>query len=370
MPLRRLLITFVALAVAACSGSSAGTTTTAPATTLVTTTTSANATTTTTGQTTTTTAPTTTTTLFTTVTTLPEGFRSPINGLSPVDEILLDRRAVAAKIDNSAAARPQSGVQEADAVIEMLKESGETRLMPIWHDNDSAYVGPHRSLRPTDSTLIPVIGAPLIISGGQPFVQELAVGRGVNLLGESTQGMHRISSRIAPHNLYGTTDGYRATADARGINNDSPGWLYEIGEWPIPEEIATEIVLSWSANTTVTWRYEDGVYHRWHGNSPHNWRDIDGNEGPLAADVIVVLAGATYLVPPPGNTGATVVGVETIGSGNAWVFSLGRVWQGTWQRDSLAEPYTLLDGGGTEAVVPPGVPWVEIFPEERSITFS
>ena len=49
------------------------------------------------------------------------------------------------KIDNHWDARPQSGIQEADAVYELPVESGLTRFIALFHQSDSAYLGPMRS---------------------------------------------------------------------------------------------------------------------------------------------------------------------------------------------------------------------------------
>ena len=124
------LIAAVALLAAACTSSdSAETTTTAPPTTTTTTTT-------------TTTLPpatTTSTSTTTTTTTLPP-IAGTINGL-PADDDLVDRRVVAVKIDNHPKARPQSGLQSADAVYEILVEGGLTRFIALFHQSDDTYVG-------------------------------------------------------------------------------------------------------------------------------------------------------------------------------------------------------------------------------------
>ena len=127
------LLLVAALALAACSGADAAheTTTTAQATT-------------TEASTTTTTVAETTTTELTT-----DGPASPINGLVVEDESLLDRRALVVKIDNHPNARPQTGLSEADAVIELMVE-GITRLVAVFHTGDAETVGPIRSMRPTD----------------------------------------------------------------------------------------------------------------------------------------------------------------------------------------------------------------------------
>ncbi len=36
--------------------------------------------------------------------------------------------------------------------------------------------------------------------------------------------------------------------------------------------------------------------------------------------------------------------------------------EGTWERDAVDEPFRLFDADGNPAVVPPGVPWISVFP--------
>ena len=139
-----------ALLVSSCtSAESAETTTTttlAPVTTIATTTT--------------TTAPPTTTT---TTTTIPEPeVSAAINGL-PAEDDLVDRRVVAVKIDNHPNARPQSGLDVADAVYEVLVEAGLTRFIALFHQSDADHVGPNRSGRPTDSQVMgQMAGGPMV----------------------------------------------------------------------------------------------------------------------------------------------------------------------------------------------------------------
>jgi len=349
-----------ALAEAACGGGDAATTTTSPVTTAAPTTSTAPTTTTTTAANTTTKGP------ETTVTTFPSGFSSPLNGLAADDTLELDRSVIAVKIDNHPRARPQAGLLDADAMIETLVEGGLTRFIALFHDNEAALVGPIRSLRPTDSTLIRPTGAPLFMSGGQPWIQSLTLARGVRLLGESA-GMFRTSLHTAPHNLYGETETLRASADARGYTSNPPAHFLAVDDWPYPDDTATEIVLNWSAATTVTWRYDEETrtYLRWTNAAVHEVQDDAGNRTQIAVDVLVILAGNLYTAT---GAGTSVPAIDTVGSGEAWVFARGRIWRGTWERDDIAEPFTLISPDGTTAVVPAGFSWTSVFPAGRSIT--
>jgi hypothetical protein len=46
------------------------------------------------------------------------------------------------------------------------------------------------------------------------------------------------------------------------------------------------------------------------------------------------------------------------------------MWQGTWERDNMSDPFTLVSADGTTAVVPAGLSWTSVFPDDRSITTS
>ncbi|MDA3013849.1 MAG: DUF3048 domain-containing protein, partial [Actinomycetota bacterium] len=151
---------------------------------------------------------------------------SPFTGLELTPEIWLKRprRAIAFKIDNNLNARPQSGLQEADAVYEILVEGGMTRFLAFFLDKSSTYLGPIRSARPTDPTLIRPFGGTLVVSGATegliPSIREL----GVPVLEEqSSPTMFRISSRKAPHNLYADTELVRQRINDRGFYFLQPG---------------------------------------------------------------------------------------------------------------------------------------------------
>ena len=361
------IVVAFALLAAACGGGEAATTTSS-------TTTSTSTTTTTTAppvEDTTTTSSTTTSTSSTTTTTIYDGPIAPLNGLPTDDQTLAERRVIAVKVDNHPNARPQSGVEIADAVVEILVEGGFTRFIALFHTADADYVGPIRSARPTDPTILKPMNAVFIISGGQQWIINYVASRGVKMIGE-VDGTFRISSRRAPHNLYGDTEGLRGTADGRGYSNEFGVPLYDIAPWDVmPEETADKITMSWATSTLYSWEYEDGRYLRYIGAEnpiPHNYLDRDGNASQISAEVLVVLEGTRYAAyPAAGVKGNDVPAIDTLGSGPAAIFYNGRVMSGTWERSSIDQPFALFDENGDPMTVPPGKPWISIFPEHRAV---
>ena len=128
---------------------------------------------------------------------------SPFTGkeLPPETWLKRPKRVIAFKIDNNINARPQSGLHEADAVHEILVEGGMTRFLAFFYDNTSKYLGPIRSARPTDPTVIRPYGGTLVVSGATagliPSIRDLGVPVHEEVRSPT---MFRIANRNAPHN--------------------------------------------------------------------------------------------------------------------------------------------------------------------------
>ena len=302
---------------------------------------------------------------------------SPFTGkeLPPETWLNRPRRVIAFKIDNNINARPQSGLQEADAVHEILVEGGMTRFLAFFYDNTSKYLGPIRSARPTDPTVVRPYGGTLVVSGATagliPSIREL----GVPVLEEQKSPvMFRISNRKAPHNLYADTELVRERIEERGFYflQPGPGPLYPFGlnqnNW---SEGADKITVKYSESTTVIWKLDGEKYSRFIIDKysenkeavAHNFISQDGNYTDiLQTETIVVLQGPLYKDPA-----TTLPSVLTVGVGNAYIFNNDRYIEGTWRRGDIIEPFVLTDNNGEDIQVPPSTQWVHILPNEGEI---
>ena len=302
---------------------------------------------------------------------------SPFTGkeLPPETWLNRPRRVIAFKIDNNINARPQSGLQEADAVHEILVEGGMTRFLAFFYDNTSKYLGPIRSARPTDPTVVRPYGGTLVVSGATagliPSIREL----GVPVLEEQNSPvMFRISNRKAPHNLYADTELVRERIEERGFYflQPGPGPLYPFGlnqnNWV---NGADKITVKYSDFTTVIWKLDGEKYSRFIIDKysenkeavAHNFVSQDGNYTDiLQTETIVVLQGPIYK-----DQATTLPSVLTVGVGNAYVFNNDKYIQGTWRRGDINEPFVLTDLEGNEIQVPPSTQWVHILPNEGEI---
>ena len=351
------LLLSLAVITSACAGSSAEEPSTTTTTVAPTTTTTAAPT------TTTTTRPTTTTT------TVDDRPVSPINGMPIDDASLLDRRSLVIKIDNHPNARPQTGLDAADAVVELTVE-GITRLVGVYHTGDAEVVGPIRSMRPTDGQLARLFDAPLVASGGQDWVISEIRATGTPIIGEVGRPQtFRSSSRRAPHNLYGDTLAMRDLSDARGYDDAAPDPIWTFGELPDGGDAATSIDLPFTSSAVVRWEWDGARYTKTTNGVPHAWITTEGEAEQMWAETLVVLEMITFTQsPPPG--GGPAKAVVSIGEGTAYVFAGGQVVRGTWERPSLSDSFTLLTDDGDELTVPPGKTWIGLFDSDRTVRWS
>ena len=315
--------------------------------------------------------PTTTSTVEETTTTAYSGPVSPVTGM-PVDDVaLLDRKLVAVKVDNHWDAKPQSGLDSADAVYELVVEGGLTRFIALYHHSDSTWVGPMRSARPTDWTLVKPLNGVLMISGGQRWITSKITRNDVPLIGDMGPPLtNRWRERKAPHNLYVNTYEARLVAEDRGLGNKAPPTLFRRGPLSAPEgATAGHIFLDWTDSIDVVWRWDGARYLRSSDGEPESWRNKDGDKtGQISADVLIVLMAKRYVDCPTGD-GSCVPAWTTVGENRAIVFAEGRYAEGRWQRDDAGEWFKITDAGGAPITIPTGRLWIMIYPETSDLVW-
>lgn len=294
---------------------------------------------------------------------------SPVNGFPVDNQALIDRKLVAVKIDNHWSSRPQSGLEKADAVFEMVVESGITRFIALFHHSDSDWTGPMRSARPTDWTLVKPLNGVLLVSGGQPWITRQFPNNGVALIGDLGPPLtSRWRQRKAPHNLYVNTYEARRVSEERRHDPAPPPQLFPRGPFNGPDwAAAASIFFDWSDTMDATWSWDGARYVRTVEGQPHRWQNRDGTViGQITADVLVVLMAERYRACPSGS-GSCVPAWRTVGENRAMVFAEGRYAEGRWRRSDAGDWFTVTNPAGNPIVVPPGRMWIMIYPEDSDL---
>lgn len=292
---------------------------------------------------------------------------------TPVAEDKVRHRPLAVVIDNLAAARPQSGLGDACLTYEMLVEGGITRLVAFYLHNDSAAVGPVRSLRPYMLDLVMPLGAVVTHVGGSPQayndLNSLApAAMDVDAM-EYAGAFWHMQSRRSPHNTFTGISLMRAASQDLGYEGTElaapTAAAFRFAATADPEALpagqtAARFTLTYATvgGYSVTYDYdtESDQWLRYLGGSAHV--DAATNRQLRATTVIVQYVRSQVI------TGDTEGRLEfgMTGSGDAQVFTLGRALQAQWTKGGRTAVTIFTDQDGQPLELPPGPVWVLIAP--------
>ena len=290
----------------------------------------------------------------TTTTTIPI-VRAPLTGAQAPDESVLGRPALVVKIDNHPKSRPQWGLNQADIVFEENVEQ-LTRFAAVYHSQGSDPVGPIRSGRLQDINLLASFNGPLFAWSGGNAQVSAAIRKStmVDLSHSSANeagGFRRESSRVAPHNLVAETSKLwtLAPADAKP---PVPQFEYRADGETVPTDSkpagAVKISMD-GVDIMWEWSPENLTFVRSQDDKPH----VDMQDVRINAPNVVVVS-VVYT-----KSGSSPV-AKSVGSGEVWVYTAGKLIQGSWERLDPFKPFVFKDTNGAVIKLTPGRTWVEV----------
>jgi hypothetical protein len=284
-----------------------------------------------------------------------------MGGAAPVSGERL-ARPLAVMVENHPAARPQSGLAQADVVYEVLAEGGITRFLALFRTDSARTVGPIRSARPYFIDLMEAFD-PVYVHCGQSWEAEKVLSQRVvaeiNEL-HDRRPFWRDKHRRPPHNLYASTASLAREADRLGLLSPPNPWPLKQSDSPLVGKPALSIDLAYhdGLRYDVHYQYDSGSrrYLRSVNGRPH----VDAVTGQqLRADTVIMEEAATRSLG--GKYGE--LDIDVIGSGRCWLARDGCWVAGYWRKDAAetATYYTARDGSPLYAA--PGQTWIQIFPE-------
>ncbi len=288
----------------------------------------------------------------------------PLCGGATQNEHLIRRRPLIIKVENSPSARPQSGLGKACVVYEMQVEGGITRFTAIYLCQEADSVGPVRSARLDDATLVPQYDGIFAHCGGQLAVKSAIRAAGVTDLDEMVYGpptYWRVRNKRAPHNLYTSTRRLRELAERKGFDGEITyqGFLFK-EDSPETTPAATLITIPDSHLCTTQYQYDknSNSYLRFIRKIPH----IDGVTGnQIKVKNIVVLYTQKIVTDLKDKTGSRSPRFPLSGQGEAIVFQDGRQIKGFWEAGTLTPP-SFFDEKGNTIFFNRGNTWIEVVP--------
>jgi hypothetical protein len=278
------------------------------------------------------------------------------------------RPALAVKIDNVSEALPQSGINNADVVVEELVEGGLTRLMAIYQCSRAGTVGPIRSARISDADILALLhGSILGYSGANPKdLPPIVANSQAVLISQDAdpEYFYRGGPHAAPHNVYSSTKKIVHAGIAHRHTLTAPKPLFSYGAIDPAAKRARRVSITWPA-ASATWT--------WSGSpAGGQWlRTQDGSTDRLADGSQISATNVVVMSVNIESTGLhDVLGTPspldvTVGSNPVWVLRNGKMVEGTWHRPTISSPIRLQDKQGHLLTLSPGRTWIELLPTPR-----
>lgn len=278
------------------------------------------------------------------------------------------KRALAIMIDNAKDSRPQSGLDKANVVYEVLAEGGITRFLAIFATLDADKVGPVRSARPYFITKTIEHNAIYVHAGESPdaaiFIREERIDDINELV--HFQPFWRTSDRKAPHNLYTSTDRLREEAKKLGYIE-----MVNKGDYQFetdPKEVLTgkkidEISIRYNVNYTVSYKYLPEIqrYIRFINDSPH----LDAETGrQLQAKNIIIQHSDKKILDTEGR-----LAIDFLGQGTGLIIYNGNSEEITWSKDSLESKTYFYNKEGNRLAIQPGNVWIQVTHPDTQINY-
>ncbi|SDX96898.1 Protein of unknown function [Evansella caseinilytica] len=269
-------------------------------------------------------------------------------------------RAFGVMIENSAQARPQSGIYQADVVYEVLAEGTITRLLAFYHSMQPEIIGPVRSARDYYIYLNNGFDAVYASAGGSPGAFDLInAGYVDHISGLVYDGSYfvRSSERKAPHNLYTSYADLVNAATELGydLTRSVPDQLLfaEEGELSDGEELLSFEVKYGNAANNVQYRYdeESGSYYRYYDGVRMD--DLETGE-PVAPDNVFIVEAPHQVIDEQQRRA-----IDVDAGGRAYLMQDGKVQEVEWKNDDgMILPYK----DGKRLPYLPGQTWINLVP--------
>lgn len=282
---------------------------------------------------------------------------SQLTGVEVEPEVA-ERPILGIMIENSPAARPQTGVDNAGLVLEAATEGGITRYLALYQEDIPEIIGPVRSLRPHFLNWAMGFDASIAHVGGSAEALEMAEERNAKSLNQFNHPnpYYRDEERAAPHNMYVRTEGLRNLQEELGHNRSQFEEFPRKEDSPNENPDAANISVGFEdPSYDVEFRYdkESNSYTRYLAGSPDT---NDGANQPVTVKNVIVIK----------STGQET-GFDSIGSGEALVFMDGTAWEVRWELPDFEERLKIIDNDGNQVPLNRGSAWITAIANDRPV---
>ena len=301
---------------------------------------------------------------------LPAGLFSSRDGNSEIAEVRnslsgrigSDGPILAVKIDDTAPAHPQAGLEDADIVYIEQVEGGLTRLAAIFSSKIPSVIGPIRSARISDLEILEQFGrVAFAYSGAQSKLLPVIAAANVINLGAQRQSPKIYSTdpmRRSPTAMMLQAQDLMANVAAAELPvaiSKPIGWSF--GEKPEVGQAISSVKVSWPANSyDATW---SAIENRWllSQRGEPNLSAAGVHLGPTTFVIqLVAITDSIY----KDKVGGVTPYSQTVGTGRGYVMRDGLAIEANWNRPSGDQGTTWSTAAGDEIKFSPGQVWIAL----------
>jgi hypothetical protein len=299
----------------------------------------------------------------------------PLRGTTAPDGDAIHKRPFVVKVANDPAARPQSGMAQADLVLEIPVEGGITRYALVFQSQDPSKVGPVRSARQSDLNYLPALHAILAHVGASESVTQMvrdAAKSGAFVDIDEFQhadAFERVAGKVAPYNAY--TSGSRireAAGEAGRARVDVRALQFDASVGKAAGKDATTLSIPYTGSGKVMYAFDatSASYHRTQGGQ--TTMDADAKREVMPDTVVVIKTEVKEIPGTADVTGAPSVDFRATGTGAVVILREGKRFEGKWTRTGTSDFYRFADADGAPIPLKPGLTWIHIVPEDFDLS--
>lgn len=278
------------------------------------------------------------------------------------------KRPIAVMINNLKEALPSSSTMKADIIYECMVEGGITRIMPIFSSyDDIEKLGSVRSARHYYINIANEYNAIYIHFGQSKPAKEVLDKHAIDNINGLTYdpGFYRDNARVAPHNVYTTTDRIKTGIEDMGYSTEYD----EVSHEPVLSfnEEDTDIENGTEANTIhvnfsnyskpyFIYNPDTKLYDRYEYGAPQVDEQADESDNVLKFKNVIIQI-STYECINPKND---LQELTQVGEGEGYYCTNGKAIPIKWSKSSKQSKTEFFTQDGEKLLLNPGKTWVSI----------
>ena len=292
----------------------------------------------------------------------------PTNSLS--GRIGSDGPVLVVKIDDTPAAHPQAGLEDADIVYIEQVEGGLTRLAAIFSSKIPTIVGPVRSARISDIEILEQFGrVAFAYSGAQSKLLPVIAQANLENLGAQRQSKEIYANdpvRTPPTAMMLQAQ----TLMQKAAEQRLPIAVSKNLGWDFSEAIETgtaiaSVKVSWPANSYLaTWSSQDNRWLLSHNGAPN----ISASGIHLGPTTFVIQLVSITPSEYHDKVGGVTPYSATVGNGRGYILRDGKYISALWSRPTGLSGTTWTTADGEEIAFAAGQVWIALTDKEPVFT--